>query len=393
VVVSAQTPAPAPFPRAADRTPQAAKSSKPDTGPLALFPVQPVWTLPLNNLLTATAAYDDARAFFAIEGNRLVAYDLTSGEQLWLVASKPIAAPTTGGGLLFVLEAENLIALKADDGSLVWQVPFLDKPAAPPVWDVGWLIATTDSGEVFAYRGTDGELLWRRDLKSPAHGRPALAGDRVYVPTSDGRIVALRVETGEPIWDRRLGGMPDDVLALEERVFVGARDNFFYCLLAKNGEVDWRWRTGGDIVGPPIADRSRVYFVALDNVLRAMSQKSGAQEWMRPLPLRPAWGPTAAGATVVVAGLSSGVRGFAMKDGAPSGELAAAGEVAAQPYAFLDRTVHRPMLLVTTRDIAKGAGVALNARSYEPPIAPVSPLPNMVQIAPVTPAVPLTPRP
>jgi outer membrane protein assembly factor BamB len=272
-------------------------------------------------------------------------------------------------------------------------VAFAAAPAAAPVWDIGWLIATTDAGEVLAYRAADGRLIWRRDLKSPAHGRPALAADRVYVPTRDKRIVALRVDTGEPVWERRVGGVPNDVLALDERIFAGATDNFFYCLLARNGEIDWRWRTGGDIVGRPIADENRVYFVAFDNVLRAMSQKSGAQEWMRPLPLRPVWGPTAAGSTIVVAGLSNAVRGFAMKDGAPAGDVTAAGEVAMQPYAFEDRVLHRPMLVVATRDIAKGGAASLNTRSFEPPIVPVSPLPNMLQIAPLTPAPGLTPRP
>src|SRR5207245_7591242 len=98
---------------------------------------------------------------------------------------------------------------------------------------------------------------------------------------------------------------------------------------------------GGDVIGTPIADQSRVYFVALDNVLRALSQKSGGQQWMRPLPIRPAWGPVAAGSTILVAGLSSSVRGFAMKDGAPAGDVAAAAEVAMQPHAFEEPTLHR----------------------------------------------------
>ena len=51
------------------------------------------------------------------------------------------------------------------------------------------------------------------------------------------------------------------------------------------------------------------------------------------------------------------------------------------------------MLLVTTRDIAKGGGATLSERSFEPLIAPVGPLPNLVQIAPAAPVVPVTPRP
>jgi outer membrane protein assembly factor BamB len=347
--------------------------------------VQPLWTLALNNLLVAPSAYDETHAFFSIEGDRLVAYDLVSGEQRWLVSARPLMEPATGDGLVFLVEPENLTALRATDGSIAWQLPLESRPAVPPVWDNGWLIVGTDSGELIAFRAMDGELIWRRDLKSAAHGRPGLAADRVYAPTTDGRIVALRVETGEPVWERRIGGAPNDVLALDNRIFAGSTDSFFYCLLAKDGVVDWRWRTGGDVIGLPIADARLVYFVALDNVLRALNQKTGGQQWMRPLPMRPAWGPVAVGSTVVVAGLTASVRGFAMKDGAPAGEMTATSEVATQPHGFEDPALHRPMLLITMRDVAKGASATLGKRSVEPPIAPVSPLPNLVQIAPVAP--------
>jgi hypothetical protein len=40
------------------------------------------------------------------------------------------------------------------------------------------------------------------------------------------------------------------------------------------------------------------------------------------------------------------------------------------------------MLLMMTHDIAKGAVAALVARSFEPSITPVSPLPNPTLLAP-----------
>ena len=44
-----------------------------------MWPVAPVWTLVLRNQLTVPPAYDDAHAFFSIEGDRVVAYELSSG--------------------------------------------------------------------------------------------------------------------------------------------------------------------------------------------------------------------------------------------------------------------------------------------------------------------------
>ena len=147
----------------------------------------------------------------------------------------------------------------------------------PLVWDNGWLIAATTPAAILAFRATDGILIWRRDIKSPAHAPPALAADRVYVPTDDGRVVALRVDTGAPVWERRLGGAPNDILALDDRLYVGSKDNFFYCLMADDGRVDWRWRTGGDVIGRPVADeRYGVFRVARQRAARAQPQQRRA---------------------------------------------------------------------------------------------------------------------
>ncbi|MCU1384593.1 MAG: hypothetical protein JWL71_3290 [Acidobacteria bacterium] len=390
--VRAQPPTPRPHPQ-----PKPASVNVDRTRP-PLMPIETVWTLSFNNALTAAPAYDGTQGFFSIEGDRLVAYDLLAGTQQWLVSAQPLMDPVAGGGLVFVLESDTLKALRAADGAVAWELPFADKLAVHPVWDNGWLVVALATGEARAYRATDGQLIWSRDLKSAAHALPALAADRVYVPTADGRIIALRVESGEPIWERRLGGAGNDILALDERLYVGSQDNFFYCVMTEDGRVDWRWRTGGDVIGRPVADDRYVYFVALDNVLRAMNLSSGGQQWMRPLPMRPASGPIIVGATIVVAGQAPPLRAFNMKDGIQAGVLTGAGIAAnaeaAAPAHVVEHPLRRvPMLLMLFKDIAKGASGTLIAHSLEPPlIDKLAPLPNLVQIAPVTPTTP-PPRP
>jgi len=72
----------------------------------AFFPVRTLWTLALNSAITAPPTYDAGRAFFSIEGNQLVAYDVASGKQLWLITSPHDFSPAAGDGLLFVASEE-----------------------------------------------------------------------------------------------------------------------------------------------------------------------------------------------------------------------------------------------------------------------------------------------
>ena len=152
---------------------------KPDRTPLLLFPTRPVWTLALNNQLTVPPTYDGTRAFFSIEGDRVVCYELLSGTQLWIANLRPRMQPVAGDGLLFIVDGATLTALHVEDGSMAWEVPMAEPLAVRPVWDNGWLVVSTSAGSVVAFRATDGQMIWSRDLGSPAHGLPALAADRV----------------------------------------------------------------------------------------------------------------------------------------------------------------------------------------------------------------------
>lgn len=150
---------------------------KSDRTPLLLFPTRPVWTLALNNQITVAPASDATRAFFSIDGDQLVCYELLSGTQLWIANLRPTLEPVAGDGLLFIVDAATLTALRAEDGTVAWQLPFTEPLAVRPVWDNGWLVVSTSAGSVLAFRAADGHLIWSRDLGSPAHALPALAAD------------------------------------------------------------------------------------------------------------------------------------------------------------------------------------------------------------------------
>ena len=348
------------------------------------------WTVPLNGSLSAPPVYSGARGFFPLDQGRLVAYDISLGADVWTVQREVHSQPAAGAGLLFIAEEGAIAALHDSDGSVLWRVAFDDLLAVPLVFDNGWLIAVSSAGSVFAFRASDGGMVWRSEVGVPANARPALAADRVYIPTNDRRIVALHVESGMPLWERRIGGPPNDVLALDDRLYVGSDDNYLYCLKAGDGIVDWRWPTGADVIGRPVTDDRLVYFVSLDNLLRALDRKSGNQRWKRPLPLRPTTGPLKAGDRLIVSGVAPTLRAYFAKDGTPAGEVSTEGELAAPPYVFDDPDA--AAVIVVTRNIAKG-GVILSALSLAPPPPPPPPPPAAAPSTTPNPQTPASPAP
>ena len=358
-----------------------------DKTPLSLFPLAPVWTLELNNALTAPPAYRDAYAVFALEGDQLAAYNLASGSRLWLAPVATTVEPAIGVELVFVAEDDMISALALQTGERVWQQPFDGELAGAPLIAGDRLILTTADGDVLALRVADGATAWRRHLPHAASSTPAVARGRLFVSTTGSHVYALNLQSGETLWDRRIGGIGHDILAGDERIFLGSQDRFFYCLNANTGEVEWRWATGADAIGLPVADNRTVYFVSLDNMLRGLNRSSGVQRWKTPLPFRPVSGPLNYAETLVTAGTTPILQAYSIRDGKPLGRYSVSTELSGLPYLFVDRARVFPVLVTISSDIVGHATVTAATRDVEPTNMAMSPLPDLI----VVPKVPEPP--
>src|SRR5262249_59893536 len=129
--------------------------------------------------LTAAPAFDGKRGFFPLEGNQLAAYDLVEGRRLWIAPVRTEVEPVAGNGLVVVFEPESLVALRVEDGAIVWKLPHADTLAVPPSLTVDWLVTATTSGDVVARRPRDGAIAWRQPLNATAHARLEITGTRI----------------------------------------------------------------------------------------------------------------------------------------------------------------------------------------------------------------------
>jgi outer membrane protein assembly factor BamB len=346
----------------------------------SIFPIRTIWTLPLNRPISEAApAYDGSRGFFSIAGGQIVAYDLVQGSRLWMTDAVTDVQPAAGDGLLFLATPDGIVALQQTDGAERWRLPIANAAIPVPlVWDNGWLIAATESGQILALRAADGRTVWTRDVGSPLHARPALAADRVYLPVGNGHVVALNVADGTVLWERRLGDMPNEILAFDDRLYVGSDDKYFYCIDNK-GVVLWRFRTGAAIVEKPASDDRRVYFVSRDNILRGMNRRSGSQDWRRSLSFRVRNGPVVVGSVVSVGGITQPtLHTFQVSTGQPSTDITAPAPIVAAPHVMQSDASLSPDLFVVCQDLEKGATIIRMGRSFDPSAIPLTALPGLL---------------
>lgn len=307
------------------------------------------WMINFGQGLLAQPAFDNLHAFVPLRDGTLKAVRLIDGTLLWSVIQPTHLSPTIGQNTVFIANNEYLVARRTSDAHLLWTSNLGSPISSPLLLNKEQLIATLDSGEVVALRSSDGYELWRSKLNGQLHTKPSIHKTELFISTSDGRVVALQLQSGTKLWERLLGGKPKEILALDT-IFVGSTDNYMYSLSRKNGNINWRWRTGGDIVGAPTADSDRVYFLSLDNNLRALARNGGTQRWRRPLDLRPSSTPILRENILLVSGLSPVIGTFDKTTGKPVSTFQASTELAAPPHLFTDQARHYPRIILTTAD-------------------------------------------
>jgi outer membrane protein assembly factor BamB len=359
----------------------------------SLFPVAPHWTVEIGSppVNAAFPVSDDARVYVALRNGTIVARAIRDGAEVWhrsVTTERPIAID---GELLFVAEADRILALRAATGETAWERPF---PAltAPIVAKSGWLMLAAGQ-KLTAVRAKDGSPLWELTLGSMT-APPSIDGDRVYVSVADGRVLALGIENGSTLWQQMLEGPPAAPLGAGDRVYVGAGDRRFYCLKARDGEVDWSWRIGALVIGRPAVSESNVYFVALDNVVRALDRQSGVQQWQHALRRRASSGPVLVRGIVLVPSSSSAeIYSWTEDEGKPAGTIQTPAEPAVPPDVEAG-TNAEPRMLVVTGNLTGIWQLTLIGAAVERPMEPLAALPGtLTYVLLGPPMLPLTELP
>ena len=282
--------------------------------PAPVFPTSVIWTIEVSARPVGPPVSSSDRSFLALQSG-VSALRLADGVEVWqapLEVDGPMAASDER---LVVAAKGELHALDAATGGVKW-TERTGPLTAPPLVHGEWLFVAS-AEQMMCYRLGDGTKVWSRETGA-VEQRPAVEGTRVFVATADGRVIALEIASGEPVWEFDIGINPTEPLVYGGRVFVGSAGKQLCSLFLESGRKkrdDWCFRVGAAVIGRPAADATHVYFVALDNLLRAHDRKNGAFRWKKDLRYRPAAGPLLVGASVAVPGSVRAIPVFEARTG------------------------------------------------------------------------------
>ena len=138
----------------------------------------------------------------AVGAGEIVAYQVETGEERWrvegLAANAAPSPVTSGDGVVFAAAGyprKRVLALAAEDGSLLWSYRKGQGYVPSPVFHRGVLYLVSDGGILTALDGRSGEVVYeggRMPLPSRFFASPVVAGERIYLTSEDGDTHVIR---------------------------------------------------------------------------------------------------------------------------------------------------------------------------------------------------------
>jgi len=149
----------------------------------------------------------------------------------------------------------------------------------------GGLIFVSTSRGLYALSAADGSEVWRYDTALPLGNSPTVVDGTVYVGGYDRKLHALQASDGLPLWsfDGAGAGYSANPLVVDGRVIIGNRDGWMYAIGAQGapdqGQLIWKFQTGGLIDLSAAYKDGVVYFASNDNFAYALRASDGSLVW------------------------------------------------------------------------------------------------------------------
>jgi hypothetical protein len=171
--------------------------------------------------------------------------------------------------------------------SVQWYRPI--EPYIPykiqPIAANGKIYVPTSRG-LYAFSAINGDLLWVYPTELPLGNSPTIAKvngrSTAYVGGYDRKIHAIDANSGQEIQGYTAfeagAGFETNPLVINNAIFAGNRDGYFYALDAISGNLIWKYKTDGPILFSAAYKDGEIYFASNDSFAYAL-RTDGTLVW------------------------------------------------------------------------------------------------------------------
>lgn len=216
------------------------------------------------------------------------------------------AQPVVAEGRVYTLDSDfALRAFDVQSGKSLWKADVESEEEDDGVISGGigyanaHLFVTNGYDELLKVKAADGSIVWRKNLPAPSRAAPTIMEGRVFVTTLDNRVIAFDENTGERQWvyvgiAETAGLLGAASPAANAHIAVSVfSSGEITALRVENGAVAWsdniasfREFGGGleslsDIKALPVLDRGLVITLGFGGKLVAFEEATGTRVWQK----------------------------------------------------------------------------------------------------------------
>jgi outer membrane protein assembly factor BamB len=255
----------------------------------------------VDNVSWPGLSTDGQRAYVSY-GPGIVAYNVEAREVTWVYAPDPgrvnfYAAPALADGRLIVGDygapggffspnvTVTIYALEngeRPDPALLWTEENLatDRIVAPALQVGSIIYMGTADNQILALNAETGDLIWQFRTNHSVWGSPTYKDGRLFVTSLDRSVYALEAETGELLWQQTLeGAIASQAVVNEGLVYVSSFAHGVHALSVENGEEQWRAEADNWVWGSPVLDNGMLYFASAQGDVHAVDAQTGVEVW------------------------------------------------------------------------------------------------------------------
>jgi outer membrane protein assembly factor BamB len=135
------------------------------------------------------------------------------------------------------------------------------------------LYLSTRQGKIYCIDGQKREILWSYDAPDSLTSAPFLGKDSIYVTGEQDSLYCLST-AGQLRWEKAFTSqITSELLADNNRIFLGTGDGECFCLSSEDGQEIWRYQADGEIRSNPVIWNNLVLFGCDDHHLYFLSQE------------------------------------------------------------------------------------------------------------------------
>lgn len=207
------------------------------------------------------------------ESKKLFAFDGKTGIIQW-VYTLPESLdfrPEIVKDRLYFLAMAKLYTLDKSTGSLLKQTELSFIPSSPLCIGDKYIYLGAWDNFLYALDKEDGSVAWRYRIDGIVQGQPVVSDGLLFFPGTDQKIYAINAESGYSLndWGKesRYETRAANVAGIHAEsnppsLYIGSVDYNFYSLNRVNGDLRWKFESGGEIRYKPYQTAKTIYFSA-----------------------------------------------------------------------------------------------------------------------------------